>query len=395
MESNTQLQDKALALFRALLQVNSTNPGGSEENMVHCILALLKKYGAPATDKQVQILHHTAGRASMVLTLPGQSCGKSVGFAGHLDTVPVSDPANWRCGPFSGTVNGTAVTSRGAADMKGGLTAMLLLYLSYATNRQKPPVTLRFYFTADEESGGLGVSALRDAGAFDGLSFLFICEPTACTPGVCEKGCMWTKASVHGKSSHASMPQNGINALELGTDFLKEAQKRICACVPVHPLLGSNTCCMTAVSSGIKINMIPDFADFSVDTRFLPTISSTSLKAIFEQSARQAEEKQQGLQIHLRYFNCREALETDSSHPGVSAAAVLCRQEGSSSARSGVLFYTDASLVCPYKPKLPFLILGPGNPAQCHCTNETADWTDIVRAFHVYRKWTDTCVSFL
>ena len=69
-------------------------------------------------------------------------------------------------------------------------------------------------FTADEESGGLGVRTLRDKGLLQDLSKVFITEPSDEEIGICEKGTLWLNVSIKGKSAHGSKPQLGINAIE-------------------------------------------------------------------------------------------------------------------------------------------------------------------------------------
>lgn len=390
-----KLEEAIVPIFSELVQIDSSNPGGSEAAVAQKILRSLSKLGCSVPESCVRILKHCDKRSSMVITLPGERDDIVVGFAGHLDTVPLGEAAQWKWPPLSGHVDEHNVWGRGTVDMKSGITAMLLLYASYVIQDKKPPVTLRFFYTSDEESHGIGAQALNDAGVFDGLAFLFICEPTACSPGICEKGCLWTTFDLDGIASHASMPNNGVNALSHGFALVQQVQNRIENMQPEHFLLGKNTCELTSAVGGKKINVIPNFAHMTVDIRFLPQVSPKEIEELITQSICEQEASTSGLNIKVSYENCRIAVEVDTELNSVRAAIDACRQEGVPSTPSGVLFYTDGSIVLSKHPDMPFLILGPGDPTQCHKINEHIDWREISHALHIYRRWVDTSAAWL
>lgn len=393
--NDEEIDGLALPVLQEFVRIDSTNPGGREADVADRILDLLSRHGAHVDDAQLERIEHGAGRSSMAITLPGRDESRVVGLAGHMDTVPTGDATAWSHGPLSADLTGTTVWGRGSTDMKGGDTAMLLTYLSYATRGERPPVTLRLYFTSDEESLGTGARSLESAGAFDDLSFLFVCEPTACRPGTCEKGCVWVSLEVTGQSSHASMPERGTNALELGFSCAMSAKHEIERMAEAHPLLGANTSTITLANGGTKTNMVPASARITADTRLVPATSVNAAEEAFRQAARRAEETHPGLAVRVSAENGREALEVPSDHTTVLLAQEACSVHGASPEPAGVLFYTDGSLVIPHHKGLPFLILGPGDPTQCHRTDEHADWREVSRAWRIYRTWIDGCTKVL
>ena len=48
----------------------------------------------------------------------------TVGFNGHLDVVPIEDPAKWRHDPWDGAQIDGRLYGRGACDAKGAVVAM-------------------------------------------------------------------------------------------------------------------------------------------------------------------------------------------------------------------------------------------------------------------------------
>lgn len=369
-------------LLRQLIGVNTCNPPGDEAKLVQLILKMIKGGAAEST-----VISHGGQRASLVVDIKGKDVSRTVGFAGHLDTVPAGDPLKWQMPPFAGVCKEGVLYGRGASDMRGGLTAMLLLIRQYSENGTVPEVNLRFLFTADEESGGTGVTALREQGFFDGLDFLFVCEPTGCLPGVAEKGAVWVDATVTGKSAHASIPEQGVNALEWGMAYLTDLKSWI-EQAPEHPLLGKNSCSVTCAASGIKTNMIPDKAAFSADIRLVPHPDFQNNRVIEELFSRADAFNQRvhGLRITLGITNNRHVIESRTEGVYYENLQGVFEQLQLPFTHTGIHFYTDASLILPYIP-VPFVILGPGEQEDCHAIDEKIELSSIAEAVEIYDRF--------
>lgn len=73
-------------------------------------------------------------------------------LAGHADVVPPGDEAAWRHPPFAAVIENGVLYGRGAADMKGGVAALLAAALRYlAAANGKPKGSISFLLTCDEE----------------------------------------------------------------------------------------------------------------------------------------------------------------------------------------------------------------------------------------------------
>jgi len=116
-----------------------------------------------------KIVDHGNNRGSLMIEIKGKAQEK-IGFIGHIDTVPVQDESSWIHPPFDGIVQDGYLYGRGASDMKGGITAMILTALHFIERNMTPLNTIKFVFTAGEESDGLGIQTLRDRGFLKDIS---------------------------------------------------------------------------------------------------------------------------------------------------------------------------------------------------------------------------------
>src|SRR5690349_11622405 len=66
-------------------------------------------------------------RPNVIVSVGDPASGPIIAMNGHLDTVPVSDPASWRTPPFEPIVSddGVRLYGRGASDMKSSVGVML------------------------------------------------------------------------------------------------------------------------------------------------------------------------------------------------------------------------------------------------------------------------------
>ena len=76
--------------------------------------------------------------------------GKTFGFSGHTDVVPVGDISLWSVDPFGGKIKDEKIWGRGACDMKSGVAAFVAAAIDYIKN-SPPDGTLVIAITGDEE----------------------------------------------------------------------------------------------------------------------------------------------------------------------------------------------------------------------------------------------------
>lgn len=172
-------------------------------------------------------------------------------FCTHIDVVP--------CEEYKYSEDENNVYGRGAVDMKGQVAVCLTLFKHLDTSKK-----VALFITSDEEIAGncakqlveiypnIKLAIIPDGGK----DFNFICE---------EKGQLQIKLSVQTKSSHASQPYNGVNAITVLYDcYLKLLEK--------YPLPKSSKDYKTSVTlsklvGGDALNQVPGYAEMYLDIR--------------------------------------------------------------------------------------------------------------------------------
>lgn len=75
-------------------------------------------------------------------------------FLGHTDVVDPGNINNWKYPPFSGLIKNDILYGRGASDMKGALSAMLIAVKSFIETYPNYHGRIAFLLTSDEEGSG-------------------------------------------------------------------------------------------------------------------------------------------------------------------------------------------------------------------------------------------------
>lgn len=148
--------------------------------------------------------------------------GPCLVFAGHTDVVPAGDPGGWRHDPFGGVVEDGMLYGRGAADMKGGVAAMLAAAQGFVRDRG-PDLrgSVAFLLTGDEEGPAVNgtVKLLRWA-AERGERFdaCILGEPTnperlGDTVKIGRRGSLTGRLAVRGRQGHVAYPHLAANPI--------------------------------------------------------------------------------------------------------------------------------------------------------------------------------------
>lgn len=373
-------KEKCKKILKDLVKINTTNLPGNEMELVYKILDYF-----PKDIIHYDILEHGDNRGSLIITLPGIIEKQSLAFIGHIDTVPVTDEIEWSHPPFGAVVTEDLLYGRGSADMKGGVTSMILTALYLIDNGITPPLTLKFCFTADEESNGIGVCAIRDEGFLNDIAGLIIPEPTNEQIGLGEKGALWLSVKVDGKAAHASQPDNGSNAIAHLILYIEKLRKLVDT-TEKEILLGQSSFQITTFKGGVKTNIIPNSAEATIDIR---TISGVNHENIVNEGLRIAEEmkaEEYDLDIELKVENNRPPISINEKHPFIKEWKTLFEKYSFNTTTKGIKFYTDASQVIPHID-VPFVILGPGEEAMAHQMNEKISLSAVEKITKIYIQY--------
>lgn len=154
--------------------------------------------------------------------------GPNYAFSGHIDVVPAT-AEHWRAEPFSATIIDGAIFGRGAADMKGGVAAMLCATGKLLADIADKKGTFYWLITSDEEGEaeyGSLLIAERLAQQNVQLDGCIVGEPTSQlqvgdTIKNGRRGALSARLLLTGKAGHVAYPENTINAAHLSADVVK------------------------------------------------------------------------------------------------------------------------------------------------------------------------------
>lgn len=158
-------------------------------------------------------------------------------FTGHLDTVAPGDLANWTHDPFVAALIDGKIYERGAADMKGGVAAMVLALAALTRSPVELACDVIFLGTVGEEVDQAGARSFVDRGRMEGGGAVVVEEPTNGDLGPAHKGALYLRLSTYGRAAHGSTPEQGVNAINHMITLVDRVEKHVDVAAPAHPLL--------------------------------------------------------------------------------------------------------------------------------------------------------------
>lgn len=345
----------ALDLARRLLAFDTINPPGNEAAPAQFLGGLLSAAGY-----HTRYFDFSPGRSTLLATLEG-SGGRPIGFTGHLDTVPLGS-APWIHDPFAGAVEDGRLYGRGASDMKAAVAAMVVTALRQAGSGSRG-AGIVLIITAGEETsceGARHLAASLDLGGMVGA--LVVGEPTGNQPVIAHKGCVRYRIVARGVSAHGSMPDQGVNAIHRIAEVVERLRRFDFGTAP-HPLLGAPTLNVGTIAGGSGINLVADSAELGVDIRLIPGQQEEMVRARLQAEL--------GPDVIIERLEQAESVETDPADPWIrQVCGITERYLGPGLEPGGVPYFTDASVLTPALGNPPTVILGPGEAAMAHKTDE-------------------------
>ncbi|RLM13269.1 M20 family metallopeptidase [Gibbsiella quercinecans] len=362
------MNDAALALARQLLGFNTINPPGDEQACMAFLAGWLQARG-------FEVALHEFGdkRANLVAVIPGQQAGAPLGFTGHLDTVPLGNRP-WRYDPFGHDVEDGKLYGRGASDMKAAIAAFACACVRHRQQIQAGCGVV-LLLTGGEETGCDGAKALMQHGPLPEIGALIVGEPTANYPVIGHKGALWLRCEIQGKTAHGAMPELGINAIYLAADALVKI--RHFSPGPPHPLMRQPTLNVGRIQGGLNINSVPDKAAFDVDIRTAPNLQHEEICGRLHSLL--------GSGVSLSPLVDLPAVLTEAATPWIQTLYRLCQPYHDAPLAPRIVpYFTDASLLLPALNHPPCVILGPGEPAMAHQTDEYCELEKLRQAEELY-----------
>ena len=163
--------------------------------------------------------------------------GRSLVLNGHIDVVPATPEHHWTFDPWGGEVADGRMYGRGAADMKGGVAAMIYAVRALRESDVELKGDLTLETVIEEECTGNGALAARARGY--GADAAIIPEPFGRRLLEAQVGVMWTRVTVRGKGAHAERASASVNAVLKACRLLevvKDLEERVNDPANRHPL---------------------------------------------------------------------------------------------------------------------------------------------------------------
>jgi succinyl-diaminopimelate desuccinylase len=153
--------------------------------------------------------------------------GRTFGYSGHTDVVPVGNPEDWSCDPFGAEIRDGLLYGRGATDMKSSVAAFCAAAIAFVETTP-PDGRLVLAITGAEETGSPdGTRAIVDWMESKGLQadHFLVGEPTSAKEigdaiKIGRRGAVTVFLTVTGVQGHTGYPEKAVNPLPALVDLL-------------------------------------------------------------------------------------------------------------------------------------------------------------------------------
>ncbi len=362
----------SVELTQDLVRFNTINPPGAERACAERLALLLKGAGFA-----VDLVPFGEGRAQLVARIGGMPGKLPLGFTGHLDTVPLGAQP-WSVDPLSAEIVDGKLYGRGSSDMKSGVAAFVTACIALADKLEGTPGVV-LVITAGEETGCSGAESLvRDKTRLPHVGALVVAEPTGNRPLVGHKGALWLEAVTSGLTAHGSMPEKGVNAVYKAARAITALQD-FDFNLARHDILGSPTLNVGMIHGGLNINSVPDRAVIGIDIRTIPGQEHGRIRDQLSSYL--------GEEVALSTLLDAQSVWTNPYDTWIRDVFRVAREIAGFGDEIGAApYFTDASVLSPALGSPPTAIIGPGELALAHQTDEYCFVSRIEQATELYSR---------
>jgi len=292
-------QEELVELCRALVRIDSQNPPGDTSGLVGAIEAALA--AVPGIETRRIVAKPPA--VNLLARIAGAAPGRRLVFNGHLDVFPIGTGA-WTTAPLGAERRDGRIYGRGACDMKAGVAATVIAFLTLAEFRTAWHGEAVLALVGDEETGGTWGTQhlLAEVPEARGDAMLNADAGSPFVARIGEKGHLWVEIEAAGIASHAAHAHLGRNAVDALIAALAPVRAlagetatlppalaaTIATAKPVsEPISGAGesdtlrriTVNIGRIEGGINVNTVPDRARALVDIRLPPGTTIAEIEA--------------------------------------------------------------------------------------------------------------------
>jgi succinyl-diaminopimelate desuccinylase len=273
-------------------------------------------------------------------------------------------------------IEGDRLYGRGSSDMKAGVAAFVAASCDVISDRRGGG-HLSLVITAGEETGCEGARDLVAKHRFEPEDLLVVAEPTANIPVIGHKGVAWFQFRLKGRTAHGSMPHEGVNAAVRASEVITRLNNMHFNVHHEH--LGAPTLNVGSVHAGANINSVPDLAEIAVDCRTVPGIDHVRLSELFDAEIGEGDTVETLLAL--------DSVWTEPSSPALRKVYQIVNDvTGDALTWKTASYFTDAAVLMPAMSGPATIVLGPGEPAMAHKTDEYCSIDRLEKATEIYRR---------
>jgi len=156
--------------------------------------------------------------------------GPLFAFAGHTDVVPTGPIEEWKTDPFKAEIIDGMLYGRGAADMKGGIAAMVTATEQFVQSHPDHKGTIAFLITSDEEGPSINgtrkvIEYLNDNNIK--IDWCIVGEPSSDKQlgdviRIGRRGSLNAILTIKGIQGHVAFPELAENPIHKASHFLAD-----------------------------------------------------------------------------------------------------------------------------------------------------------------------------
>lgn len=257
MAKNEHTENAVVQLTQALIKERSYS--GEEQGVSGVLQAYFKEQGFDEI--------HVDRYGNTIGCIKGKAKGPKILFDGHMDTVPVTNPAEWTYPPFAAEIHDGRVYGRGATDMKGAIAAMAVAAVQFKEETKGDFAGDIYVAGVVHEECFEGVAA-REISAYVKPDYVVIGEASEGNLKIGQRGRAEIKVEVFGKPAHSANPDKGINAVYKICKIIEAIRT-----LPTthHPVLGDGILELTDIKSSPYpgASVVPEYCSATYDRRLL------------------------------------------------------------------------------------------------------------------------------
>ncbi len=246
--------------------------------------------------------------------IKGSRPGPKVLFDGHMDTVPVPDPAAWEHDPFGAEVTDGKMYGRGTSDMKGALSAMLAAAAWFYEDCKGGFAGDIYVAGVVHEECFEGVAA-REISAYVKPDYVVIGEASQLNVKIGQRGRAEIVVETYGVPAHSANPEKGVNAVYKMCHIIEEIQKL----VPTHhDTLGDGILELTDIKSEPYpgASVVPSYCRATYDRRLLTGETKEGVLAPLQQLLQRMMKEDPQLKAKVSYAVGEEKCYTGNNISG-------------------------------------------------------------------------------